>query len=144
AGHDLRPLHAERLDEWTGIRLRCEPPLRTEQVPRALEPLAEQVALALLERQQMAGAIALLLYPEVGEPVQRVQELSHPLASASALLEQARRLLERLVPAAATGTPMDVTYGGVQLRVGRLQPATAEQRHLWSTGTDRTAEDRQS
>lgn len=126
AGHDLRPLRVEHPDEWTGIRLRCEPALRTEQLPLALEPLAEQVALALHERQQMAGAIALLLYPEVGESVQNVQELSHPLASASALLDQARRMLERLVPAAATGAHAEATYHGVHgLQAAAPQSASA-------------------
>jgi len=143
AGHDLTPLRVERLDEWTGIRLRCEPALRTEQLPAALEPLAEHTMLTLMERQQAAGAVALLLYPEVGEPVHAARELSHPVASASALLDQSRRLLEVLVRP-PTGSVETATYSGVRLRVGRLQLATAEQRQLWSNGTDRTADDRQA
>jgi nucleotidyltransferase/DNA polymerase involved in DNA repair len=143
AGHDLTPLRVERLDEWTGIRLRCDPALRTEQLPAALAPLAEHTMLTLMERQQATGAVALILYPEVGEPVHAARELSHPVASASALLDQARRLLEVLVRP-PTGSVEAATYSGVRLRVGRLQLATAEQRQLWSNGTDRAADDRQT
>jgi hypothetical protein len=144
AGYDLRPLWVERPDEWTGIRLRCEPTLRAEQLPAALEALTEHVALTLMERQQAAGAVALILYPESGEPLHTARELSHPVASASALLDQARLLLETLVPPTAAGAGQTTVYSGVQLRVGRLQRATAEQRQLWSNGTDRAADDPQA
>ncbi len=72
-----------------------------------------------------------------------MRELIHPVASASALLDQARRLLEVLVRP-PTGSEETATYSGVRLRVGRLQLATAEQRQLWSNGTDRAADDRQT
>lgn len=135
AGHDRTPLRVERPDTWIGIRLQFKSPLTVEYLALALEPLAEHVALTLVERQEVAGIVALVLYPEIGEPLRTYRELRHPVAAASALLQHARHLVTALIsPSTASSQQAtgETAYSAVRLRVGRLFPASLEQRALWT------------
>lgn len=147
AGSDLRPLRLQPPEPWLGARLTFEPPLVAEQLPIALAPLAEKLALTLTQRDLAAEKVTLVLESETGMPLRVERRLAHPLGTTRALLDIAERLLTGLlvpVPAAANAAhvadaPPDVElpaagerYVALRLRVGGLHPSTAEQRQLWA------------
>lgn len=154
SGGDLRPLRPRADDPWLGARLRFEPPITGQQLALALAPLAEKLAQTLAQRELVTGKLALLLESETGAPLHVTRRLAHPLATTSALLNAATRLLAGLLadtlPDALPDTLPSDTLGGpvlqpdallpaageryvtLRLRVGGLHPATAEQRQLWA------------
>jgi hypothetical protein len=147
-GGDLRPLQPREHEWWLGARLRFEPTLAAQYLPVALAPLAERLALTLAERKLATGTIALLLESETGGQLHSARRLAHPLATTHALLDAANRLLMGLLadaPLAHQGAAHGQLYQPdaqlpaegeryvtLRLRLGRLHPATAEQRRLWA------------
>lgn len=153
AGEDLRLLRPRVEEPWLGARLHLEPPLAAEQLSLALAPLAEKLALTLITRELAAGKIALALESETGKRLQVARRLAHPLGTTQALLDTAERLLAGLL-APVTDSPdgLDVPdvelpaagerFVTLRLRVGRLHPATAEQRQLWAAEQQRAGAER--
>jgi len=143
SGSDLRSLRRVENAQWLGARLHFEPPLAAQQLPLALGPLAERLALTLAQRELAVGKVALIIESDAGTRMQALRRLKHPLGTTRALLEVTERLLAGMLADAAPNSeagivpdvPLPVEgerYVALRLRVGGLHPATAEQRRLWA------------
>lgn len=132
AGEDVAPFRVWRPAAWIGARLRLDPPVELAQLAPMLTPLTQHLATHLSQQHQVASALALVLQTESSATVRATRHLSHSIASAEALLNQAERLLTRL----ADHEPR-VVYEAIHLRVGALRPASARQEVLWRSRDER-------
>lgn len=157
SGRDLRPLRPRVEESWLGARLVFEPPLAAEKLMVALAPLAERLALTLMQRELATGRVALVLESETGKQLRVERRLTHPLGTTRALLGVAERLLagllcdrasERLSVGKSDEAPgamlpeENERYITLRLRLGGLHQAKTEQHRLWATeqqqaGTER-------
>jgi hypothetical protein len=136
AGYDVAPFRPERLASWLGVRLHLAPPATAEQLTASLDQLAELLARHLAQRQQAGCTLELGLWVDGGAPLRQRHALVHPMSRASALAEQACRLLHALLhaPQAAQGADASASerYTHLQLRMGELCAAVPDQAHFWT------------
>lgn len=133
AGHDLAPLQFAAPDRWLSGRMRFHTPVPIERVPQAFIPLARRLAAILSQRQLATSAVGIVLQPDRGPGLHAQRLLGQPITSPAALLDHAQRLLAGLTAAdGARGAGHHTTYHSVQLRIGDLCAAVAQQPHLWA------------
>lgn len=158
SGRDVVPSRAEVRKRWIGAWLPLEPSAEIgtggdrsdgafdaaldAALDGALGQLAEHLAVVLRRRGLEAGTVAVFLRAEGeawGTPERRsaywrsTRRLGRPTASAEALRDHGRRLLER--PAGARGRQATSgRYVAVHLRAGDLRPAVPRQDTCWPVG----------
>lgn len=133
AGHDLAPLQFDAPDRWLSGRMCFHTPILAEHIPRAFIPLARRLAAILSQRQLATSAVGIVLQPDRGPGLHAQRLLGQPITSPAALLDHAQRLLAGLTAAdGARGAGHHTTYHSVQLRVGDLCAAVAQQPPLWA------------
>ena len=130
-GHDLAPLRIAASERWLSGRMCFHAPIPAERIPRTFIALARRLADILSQRQLAAGAVGLVLQPEIGRALHLQRRLSQPITSPAALVDHAQRLLAQLTHEDRGGAESHMTYQAVQLRTGGLRTVAPHQPCLW-------------